>query len=182
MPTKTRIKTAAEAVTRETAERLVREIAELSLEERERKNAIDAAILRAKEQHSARLAGIAAEVKDKAALVQAWAEANPADFGKAKSLAFESGRIGFRTGTPKLKTLAGWTFARALDTLKSLPWGAAFVRVKEEIDKEQLIACHSAHTVSDAELREIGTRVVQDEAFFIEPNLATVETRIQEAA
>jgi phage host-nuclease inhibitor protein Gam len=182
MTTKLRIKKAAEAVTRETAERLVREIAELTLEERERKNEIDAAILAAKERHAARLAEIAELVRDKTELVQAWAEGSPADFGKAKSMAFPAGRVGFRTGTPKLKTLAGWTFARVLDKLKSLPWGAAFVRVKEETDKEGILSAYAARTLSDGELREVGCRVVQEESFYIEPDLATVGTRIQEAA
>lgn len=182
MTIRTRIKSKTEPVSRADAERIVRDIAVLTLEQRDRKNDIDAAILAAKERHSARLAEIAAEVKDKAALVQTYAEANPEDFGKLKSLRFEVGTIGFRTGTPKLKTLSGWTFDRVLAKLKEVLWGAAFIRIHEEVDKEELISGFGQGMLTADELREIGTRVVQDETFFVEPDLAAVEARIKEAA
>lgn len=177
-----RIKSTTEAVTRETAERIVREIAELSLEERELKNELDRSILAAREKCGPRLNQIAETVKEKAALVQAWAESDPEAFGKIKSFRFPAGKVGFRTGTPKLKTLAGWTFARVLDKLKELPWGAAFVRIKEEIDKEGMLNAYASQTLSESEIRSVGTRVVQEESFFIEPDLSVVENTVKEAA
>lgn len=124
-----------------------------------------------------------ADIKTKSALVQAWAEANPDEFSKKKHVDFFAGKVGFRTGTPKLKCVTGWTFNRVLEKLQSLAWGHAFVRVKSEVDKEAIIAGHAQGTFQPAELREIGVKVEQDEAFFIEPNLAVIQDRlVKEAA
>lgn len=166
----TRIKSTT-SLTRADAEALVARIATIANWRRQYIAETDAAILAARERHAAQIDAIDAEIKTQSALVQAWAEANPQEFGNRKSIDFPAGKVGFRTGTPKVKTLAGWTFARVLEKLNSLTWGRAFVRVKEEIDKESLIAAHSQANLAPGELREIGVRIDQDEAFFIEPDL-----------
>lgn len=170
---KTRIKSTS-SLTRQDAERTVARIAEITNLKRQLTAEDDAAILKIRERHAAQIDAINAEIKTTTALVQAWAEANHHEFGNRRSLEFPAGKIGFRTGTPKLKTLSGWTFARVLESLTSLPWGRAFVRVKEEIDKEGLLAAHSAAALAPAQLREIGCRVDQDETFFIEPDLTPI--------
>jgi phage host-nuclease inhibitor protein Gam len=100
--------------------------------------------------------------------LQAWADANPADFHNAQTLDLTHGRIGYRTGMPALKTLAGWTFDRVLERLKNLSW-THFIRVKQEVDKQAIIAQREQLTEDD--LRGLGVRVVQEETFFVEPKL-----------
>lgn len=99
--------------------------------------------------------------------LQAWAEANPDEFGDRKSLDLLHGTVGFRTGNPALKTLSGWTWDRVKEKL--VGGLAAFVRTKTEPDKEGIHGAYQRGELSDAQLREIGLRIVQDEAFFIEP-------------
>lgn len=166
----TRIKSSS-SITRADAETAVARIAQIANWRRQYIAETDAQILAAREKHAAQIDAIDAEIKTQSALVQAWAEANPQEFGSRKSIDFPAGKVGFRTGTPKVKTLTGWTFARVLEKLKSLTWGRAFVRVKEEIDKESLISAHSQANLAPGELREIGIRIDQDENFFIEPDL-----------
>ena len=71
--------------------------------------------------------------------LQAYAVENQAElFSRKKSLDMTHGTIGFRTGTPKLKTLKGFTWAAALQLVKDyLP---AFVRTTEEIAKDKMLA------------------------------------------
>ena len=71
--------------------------------------------------------------------LQAYAVENQAElFTKKKSLDMAHGTIGFRTGTPKLKTLKGFTWASALNLVREfLP---SFVRTTEEIAKDKLLA------------------------------------------
>lgn len=88
--------------------------------------------------------------------VQAWAEDYPEEFGKANSIALVHGTIGFRIGTPKLKLLSGWTWARVL----------------EEVDKEGIIA--QRNDLSAETLKKMGVKVVQDEVFFVEPKREAV--------
>ena len=181
---KTRIRIVEKnAVTRDEAESLVNDIALTENRRRILTAEMDEKILAIRENYAPALDTCAESLTHMTALVQAWAEANPSAFAPKKSVEFPAGKVGFRTGTPKLKTLAGWTLARVLDKLNSLPWGAAFVRVKSEVDKEAILAQHSQGNFQPAELREIGCKIEQDESFFIEPDLTPFAKRInQEAA
>lgn len=112
--------------------------------------------------------------------LQAFATENQAElFAKKKSLEMAHGTIGFRTGTPKLKTLKGFTWASALELLKSFLPG--YVRQTEEIAKDKLLADRDAEEVSlkcqdngtKVTMREAmarcGIEVTQEEAFYVEP-------------
>jgi phage host-nuclease inhibitor protein Gam len=169
----TRIKKSLIEITRDDASRLVHEIAELTVEERDQKNEMDAAILAIREKYSARLNEIKSEVSEKTSLVQAWAQANPEAFGKLRSIQFECGRVGYRTGTPKLKLLnRKWTWESCLAAVqKILP---AFIRNKPEIDKEAII--NQREELAEY-LPLVGMKIEQDETFFIEPDLSKFGTR-----
>ena len=116
-------------------------------------------------------------------VLQSFATENQAElFVKKKSLDMAHGTIGFRTGTPKLKTLKGFTWASALQLAKKfLP--ATYIRLTEEIAKDKLLADRDLEetAVYDAvtgdprlvPMREAmavcGIQVVQDETFYVEP-------------
>ena len=109
-----------------------------------------------------------AETKDNAFdLLQAYAMENRDElFSKRKSLETTHGIIGFRTGTPTLKTRKGFTWASVLEMLKEfLP---NYVRTKEEPAKDKLLADREDEEVA-ALFPKVGIAVVQDETFFVEP-------------
>ena len=134
-----------------------------------------------REKYADKLASLTEE-KDKAFdTLQAFATENQAElFTKKKSLDMAHGVIGFRTGTPKLKTLKGFTWASALLLVKRfLP---DYIRQTEEIAKDKLLADRDgkiAMEVSDSPsleevpirqaMMECGMQVVQDETFYVEP-------------
>lgn len=99
--------------------------------------------------------------------LQAFATENQAElFSKKKSLDRSHGTIGFRTGTPKLKTLKGFTWASALNLVKEfLP---AFVRTSEEVAKDKLLADREVEGMSE-QMAKCGIMVAQDETFYVEP-------------
>ncbi|MCQ2275416.1 MAG: host-nuclease inhibitor Gam family protein [Bacteroidales bacterium] len=108
------------------------------------------------------------ETKDKAFdVMQAYAVENRAEmFSKRKSMETVHGTIGFRLGTPKLKNLKGFTWASVTNLLKEfLP---AYVRVKEEPDKDKLLADRESEDVYPL-FEKVGVAVVQEETFFVEP-------------
>lgn len=87
-------------------------------------------------------------------------------FGKKKSLDMVHGIIGFRTGTPKLKTLKGFTWASALQLVREfLP---NYIRTTEEIAKDKLLADRDVEHMHD-EMARCGITVAQDETFYIDP-------------
>ena len=108
------------------------------------------------------------ETKDKAFdVMQAFATENRTElFSKRKSMETVHGTIGFRLGTPKLKNLKGFTWASVTNLLKEfLP---AYVRVKEEPDKDKLLADRESEEVFPL-FEKVGVAVVQEETFFVEP-------------
>ena len=107
------------------------------------------------------------ETKDKNfEVVQAFAMENREElFAKKKSMDGAHGTFGFRTGTPKLKTLRGFTWASALNLIKAfLP---DYVRISEEPAKDKLLADRELPVVA-GKLADCGIEVVQDETFYIE--------------
>lgn len=125
---------------------------------------LDEQFTKLREKYADELARIG-EVKNTSfEVVQRYSEENyDVLFAKKKSLETTHGIIGFRTGTPKLKTKKGFTWAAVLELLKvKLP---TYVRVKEEPNKELLLV--NREQISST-MPEIGLEVVQDETFFIE--------------
>ncbi len=136
-----------------------------------------------REKYADKLATLGAE-KDKAFdVLQSFATENQAElFTKKKSLDMAHGTIGFRTGTPKLKTLKGFTWASALQLAKKfLPF--TYIRQTEDIAKDKLLADRDLKEVAvydtptgdprEVTMREAmaacGIQVVQDETFYVEP-------------
>lgn len=127
------------------------------------------------EKFRADLNSISAAIQDKFAQVQSWAEANAEEFVMRKSLEFTHGTIGFRTGTPRLALLnRQWTWEKVLAALRRVPLWQKFIRTREEVDKDRLIA---ERELVAGVLPDFGVKVVQDESFFIEPKIEEVETR-----
>ncbi len=163
--------------TRTEMETAVREIAGLKLNEKLLAANMDAELQSVRESYEGRLVSLAELLTEKTEAARAWAEANPAEFGQRKSIEFAHGVAGFRTGTPKLKTLLKCKWDGVLQALRESRWGGAYIRVKEEINKEQIIADVSAQILSEADLRKAGAQVVQEESFYVEPKLTRVESR-----
>lgn len=108
------------------------------------------------------------EVKDKSFdVIQAFAVENKGElFSKKKSMETTHGTLGFRIGTPKLKTLKGFTWASVLSMLKEfLP---DYVRTVDEPAKDKLLADREDEKVM-AMMPKVGICVVQEETFFVEP-------------
>ena len=97
--------------------------------------------------------------------LQEYARQNPDQFAKRKSLDLTHGTIGYRTGTPKLKTLKGFTWGACLQLVKEFIPG--FIRTTEDIDKAGIIASRQTEGMDD-DIRHCGMQIVQDESFFVE--------------
>ena len=166
---------------REEMERVVGEIATLKNQQAQTQAEIDEKILKVREEREAELAGIAEELDEKTEMALRWAESNAAEFGKRKSIVMTHGTVGFRTGNPRLKPVAKFTWAKVLETIRrSATLTRSYVRTKEEVDREKLLA--DRDDLGADGLKVIGLKVVQDESFFVEPHLSSVENREQREA
>lgn len=97
--------------------------------------------------------------------LQFFAESNADMFDKKKSMEMAHGIIGFRTGTPKLKTRPKFTWGSVTELLKiHLP---TYVRTVEEPAKDKLLADRDNADVNK-HYQRCGFEVVQEESFYAE--------------
>jgi phage host-nuclease inhibitor protein Gam len=153
---------------------------ELALAENNKRKFIanrDAAVLKITERTQPMLDDCDQFIAEKTEALKAWAETHPAEFPKGrKSINLVAGTLGFRTGTPKLALLSrAWNWEKVLGALQSNPLYKKFIRTKQEVDKEAILAEATASECFDPGY--MGVKVVHDESFFIEPNLTDTESR-----
>jgi phage host-nuclease inhibitor protein Gam len=153
-------------------ETTVNEIAAIMNNERMMRAEMDAAILKIKERYEENIALCQSTLGPLLESARAWAEANPSEFGGKKSVDMVSGIVGWRTGNPQLKTRPGWTWDRVLEAAKAL---GVYVRTKMEVDKAAILT--DREQLGDLGLLGLGVRVIQEEAFFVEPKLSEVDER-----
>lgn len=128
---------------------------------------IDVQIVAIREKHADNIAKHQSVKDESFEILQAYAVENKAElFAKKKSLESIHGLLGFRTGTPKLKTLKGFTWPAVTNLLKEfLP---DYLRTTEEPAKDRLLADRDKEAIA-ALFPKVGISVTQDETFFVEP-------------
>lgn len=160
-------------ITKEQAEDAFAEFAEADAKQQQITAKMDVQITQIREKFADDLTKLADKKTEAFDVLQTYATNSREDFGKRKSLELTHGVIGFRTGTPKLKTLKGYTWASCLTLIKTfLP---AYVRTVEEPAKDRLLADREVIDVA-ALFPKVGIMVDQDETFFVEPKKELVES------
>jgi phage host-nuclease inhibitor protein Gam len=159
-----RLKTTATLTTRAEFEATVDEICKLQLDKEQRVTLRDRLLLEIQEEHNPEIEEICQDISAKLLLCEKYATTHRETlFGKLKSAAASLGFYGFRTGNPKLSLLnKRWKWADVLKALKGTGQ-LNLVRTKENPDKDAL------KKLDDAALAQVGLRIEQEEAFFIEP-------------
>lgn len=148
------------------AEEAFAEYAIADANENQIKAKMDVEITRIREKYQEKLTELSEEKEEAFEKLQSYAENNRDEFGNKKSLEFTHGVLGFRTGTPKLKTLKGFTWPSITNLLKEfLP---TYVRSIEEPAKDRLLSDRNDPEVA-ALFKKVGLYVDQDETFYIEP-------------
>ena len=174
-------KTVVSGVTREAADVAFASYAKADASINKIQAEIELQCAKIREKRQADLTRLEAEKAAAFEVLQSFATENQAElFAKKKNLEMAHGVIGFRTGTPKLKTLKGFTWESALMLVKKFLPG--YVRTKEEIAKDRLLDDRDLEKVTfnspeipfntlpmPQAMAECGIQVVQEETFFVEP-------------
>lgn len=160
-------KTVVTQVTREQVEQAFAEFAAADAKFQNLTSKMDLEITQIREKYADRLAELG-EVKARSFdVMQSFAVENKEElFARRKSMESAHGVFGFRTGTPKLKNLRGFTWAAVTNLVKELL--PDYIRVSEELAKDRLLADREKAEVAELFPR-IGVQVVQDETFYVEP-------------
>ena len=152
-------KTVLSGVTREDTEKAFAEFAKADAEVQSINAKMDVEMTKIREKYADKLAELEDQKNQNFEIVQTYATENKEElFSKRKSIESIHGIFGFRTGTPKLKTLKGFTWPAVVNLCKEyLP---DYVRTTFEV------ANH---------FEDVGVMVVQDETFYLEPKKEEAE-------
>jgi len=151
---------------REEMEDLVRDICAKEIQAAEMKNQMEAMIMAVRDRFEDQITACREDIKGKLELAEMWALANPDEFKGKKSVVMVHGTVGYRTGMPRLKTIRGYTWDRVLDLLRRV--APDYIRIKEEVAKDAIIA--QAADIGPDLLKQVGVKVEQNEAFYVEPH------------
>jgi phage host-nuclease inhibitor protein Gam len=92
----------------------------------------------------------------------------PKLFDKKRSLGLVYGKIGFRTGTPKVMLLnRKYNWKTVIELLEKI-FGMKYLRVKTEPNKDAILSDAAQKQLSDSELAAVGLKIDQNEKFFID--------------
>lgn len=160
-------KVVVSGVTAEQAEAAFADFAKADAKIQHIQSKMDMEMTRIREKYAEQLAALNA-AKDKSFdVLQAFAVENRDElFCKKKSVESAHGVFGFRTGTPKLKNLKGFTWAAVTNLCKELL--PSYIRISEELAKDKLLADRELPKVAEY-FPKIGVQVVQEETFYVEP-------------
>lgn len=117
-----------------------------------------------KEKYEPKVNGINEEKEEAYEVLEAFAKEKPELFEGKKSIEFTHGIMGFRTGMPKLSPRRGFKWPAVLEMVKDKL--ADYIRIKEDVNKEKLLADRS-----QLDLKSVGLEVTQDEDFYVTPKL-----------
>lgn len=155
-----------ENINRETAEEIFADYAKVDAQIVKINAELDIKIAKIREAKQDALAKLSERREEAFAKLEHYAITNPELFSKKKSLELSHGTIGYRTGTPKLKTFRGFTWAAVTSLIKEV--APQYLRTKEEPNKDAIIADRDKDGMKEI-MDKMRVNVVQDETFYVQP-------------
>lgn len=141
---------------------------------------MDAKILAIKKPFEDQLANLDAAIEAAIAQLETFASEHPEIFPKTrKSVEWPAGKFGYRIDPPSLALInrsVTWAKVLAVFTLKR--W-RRFIRIKREVDKDAILSrCGTLEKPTKFQTKTLpglGLKLVQEEKFFVEPDLTKNE-------
>lgn len=168
--------------TREEAEQVLHDIA-IAVNSRRKVTAdMDAEILVVKIRCQPHLTKLDEQIESDTTRLAGYATDHPELFPKdRKSIQWMAGKFGFRTDTPSLAPVSrAFTWGKILGVI-ALKRMRKFIRTKAEVDKDAILArCGTKEKPTKFQrnvLPLIGLKLVQEEKFFVEPDLTKLEVQ-----
>lgn len=100
--------------------------------------------------------------------IQQFALSQKHEFEKSRSKEFPYAKIGFRYGKQQVATLNRKYNWDIVTKLVKQVFGKAYIRLKEELNKEQILADYTEEKITDKDVAACGMKIEQKENFYIE--------------
>lgn len=164
------METTPQTLTRDEIENILGKLAEKKQEHTQLCARLARAQARIARTIEARIQTAANEIKDAEETIRKWAEDNRAKFfADGKTLQLLHGTLRFRAGGFKVQFLKDWTDKLCIQTLKRFrKLKESYIRIKEELNKQQIVNDFSAGKIDSKTLAKFGCEVKQGEYFSIE--------------
>ena len=161
-------KTLPQRLTPASAEAEMKHFAEATAELKRLQAELELAIANLRGSYADKIAHYKAQQQKVAERLQRYAQDNYGSlFAKGKSHDLRHGSIGFRQGNPQVLKSRSTTWAQLLQRFKELH--LPFVRIKEEPDKQAIVAARTDKALMQ-QLSKLGVSVVQQETFYCQSN------------
>jgi phage host-nuclease inhibitor protein Gam len=133
----------------------------------------DHALASVEKNHEAGIQSSAADIADAEAAIRDYCDANRAGlFAEKKSRETGLAVFGFEMTPPRVETAhRKIKWADVLERLRRAKWGLAYIRTRESLDKEALLA--DRDKLTPEQVTAAGVQFVQDEQFFLRPKPET---------
>lgn len=107
--------------------------------------------------------------------IEAFCVANKGDFAKQRTMSLTHGSVGFRNNPPKVVQLSKkYTVKTSIELLKKI-FGGKYVRNKEEVNKDIILADYAGNQLNDEKLAATGLRIDNDETFNVDINWESIQ-------
>ena len=148
---------------------MVENIVQLQLSRAEIESEQEREILAIRQKFRAPLAELDRYLLIETNWVETWAATNPNVFAEKRTLSCTHAILGFRLSPPRLERLSRkWSWSDIAAKLGEIAWGHRYLRhPAPEVNKEALLS--DRQELSPAELKKVGSKVVQIDRFFIQP-------------
>jgi phage host-nuclease inhibitor protein Gam len=168
MANKTTKKTAA--VSREAYEAAVKDYVNFNNEYARLAAARDAQVAKIDADYGTKFEDLKASMEEQFEVVKCYAEENRDElFTETKSLELFGAKLGFRISPPKVTVMKGFKLKDVVERLAKLKVWQPYVRVKQELNKDALLAQQPKG------MEKHGLMIEQEEVFYLEPEKTEVE-------
>lgn len=107
--------------------------------------------------------------------IEAYCIKNKADFEKVRSKVLSFGAVGFRNTPPKVTLLNRKYSLKTAIELALKIFKKKYIRIKQELDKDAILADYAAKTLDDSKLAGVGLKIDNSEVFYTEINWQALE-------
>lgn len=154
-------------ISKEEYERSMAEYAAAEAREKSIKAKMEAEMNKVRAKYAEQLEDLAAAKEVHFNVVEQYACEHRAElFADKKKVEGMYGTIGFRTGSPKLKLLAGFSWPDVTERCREfLP---DYIKTSYDLAKSKLLADRSKEEVA-SQFEKVGVQVVQEETFYLDP-------------
>lgn len=150
---------------------LINEVSRLELQRRKLEIELKRAVQKIQDEMGPQIVALQELIEGKVARISDYvSDHSEAMFKKGtKSGETALADYGFRTGNPTLSTAKKWKWEDVIKALKTDEFMRAYVRTKEEVQKDLVKADYTAEKLNSEILSAYGMKITQTESFWIEP-------------